>query len=96
MLSFVGKHLNFYPKDIYSVSVAFLLLLLLLLFKWRGVKLTSMSNKIWRKIPNSRTLTNSQNKIKKTANKHRELNFCHNFHPFIQVWECMVKYFTVA
>ena len=30
MLSFVGKHLNFYPKDIYSVSVAFLLLLLLL------------------------------------------------------------------
>ena len=38
MLSFVGKHLRFYPKDV-SVSVHFLYFL----FKWKGVK-TCMSN----------------------------------------------------
>ena len=36
MLSFVGKHISFYSKDVYSFSV----------FKWKGVKPTSTSNKI--------------------------------------------------
>ena len=36
MLSFVGKHISFYSKDVYSFSV----------FKWKGVKPTSISNKI--------------------------------------------------
>ena len=31
MLSFVGKHLSFYPGDVFSFSV-------FLLFKWKGVK----------------------------------------------------------
>ena len=38
MLSFVGKHLSFYPKDV-CVSAHFLYFL----FKWKGVK-TCMSN----------------------------------------------------
>ena len=36
MLSFVGKHITFFSKDVYSFSV----------FKWKGVKPTSTSNKI--------------------------------------------------
>ena len=41
MLSFVGKHPSFYPKDVCLFSV--------FLFKWKGVKPTCMSNKICRK-----------------------------------------------
>ena len=42
MLSFVGKHLNFYPKR-------YLFIFCIFLFKWKGVKPTSMSNEINRK-----------------------------------------------
>ena len=28
-------------------------------------------------------------RFKCTGHKHRKLNFCHKFNPFIQVWKCM-------
>ena len=35
-------------------------------------------------------------RFKCTANKHRELNFCLKFYPFIQVWEYMVYVFDCS
>ena len=63
----------------------------------------NLKNKNWCKTLNLVIVTsnklyfhNLHERFKCTGNKHRELNFCHKFYLFVQVWNAWVKYLTVA
>ena len=74
IVRFVGKHLSFYPKDVCSFSV--------FLFKWEGVKPTSMPNKMCR---NEICNTTTHKKREREEQKHNPtwktfLKLMKNFH----------------